>query len=52
MTDQAEVEPLVALAEQLRTLHQSGPDVLKTYSRNVHLQLFANAQHVVREVEQ
>lgn len=49
---QAEVEPLNALAEQLRVLRQSGPEVLKVYLRNVHLQLFARAKHVVREVEQ
>ncbi|MFZ6030520.1 MAG: SPFH domain-containing protein [Chloroflexota bacterium] len=49
---QAEVEPLNALAEQLRVLRQSGPDVLRVYLRNVRLQLFARAQHVVREVEQ
>jgi regulator of protease activity HflC (stomatin/prohibitin superfamily) len=49
---QAEVEPLTALAEQLRALKQSGPGVLKTYLRNVRLQLYAHAQNVVREVEQ
>jgi regulator of protease activity HflC (stomatin/prohibitin superfamily) len=48
---QGEVEPLVALAEQLRALRQSGPDVLKTYLRNVRLQLYGHAQNVVREVE-
>ena len=48
---QAEVEPLLALAEQLRVLHQSGPEVLKTYLRNVRLKLFASAQNVVREVK-
>lgn len=49
---QAEVEPLIALAEQLQILKQSGPDVLHTYQRNVRLGLFARAQHVVQEVEQ
>jgi len=48
---QAEVEPLLALAEQLRVLHQSGTEVLKAYLRNVRLKIFANAQNVVREVE-
>jgi regulator of protease activity HflC (stomatin/prohibitin superfamily) len=48
---QAEVEPLTALAEQLRALQQSGPNVLQAYLRNVRLKLYAHAQHVVREVE-
>jgi regulator of protease activity HflC (stomatin/prohibitin superfamily) len=48
---QGEVEPLIALAEQLRALRQSGPDVLKAYLRNVRLQLYGHAQNVVREVE-
>ena len=48
---QAEVEPLTALAEQLRTLRQSGPDTLKAYLRNVRLGLFGQAGQVVKEVE-
>jgi regulator of protease activity HflC (stomatin/prohibitin superfamily) len=48
---QAEVEPLIALAEQLRTLRQSGPAALQSYLRNVRLRLYTHAQHVVREVE-
>lgn len=48
---QAEVEPLIALAEQLRALRQNGPAALQAYLRNVRLRLYAHAQHVVREVE-
>jgi len=48
---QAEVEPLIALAEQLQALRQSGPAALLAYLRNVRLGLYARAQHVVREVE-
>lgn len=47
---QAEVEPLLALAEQLRTLRQSGPGVLQAYLRNVRLRLYGYAQHIVQEV--
>jgi regulator of protease activity HflC (stomatin/prohibitin superfamily) len=48
---QAEVEPLKALAEQLRILKSSGPGAIAAYLRNVRLRLFAHAQQVVREVK-
>lgn len=48
---QAEVEPLIALAEQLLALRQNGPEVLKMYLRNVRLRLYNHADSVVREVE-
>ena len=48
---QAEVEPLKALAEQLKQLRQSGPDALPAYLRNVRLKLFTQASEIVREVE-
>ena len=48
---QAEVEPLKALAEQLRILKSSGAGALTAYLRNVRLRLFTHAQQVVREVE-
>jgi regulator of protease activity HflC (stomatin/prohibitin superfamily) len=48
---QAEVEPLVALAEQLRALRQNGAEALQAYLRNVRLKLYAHAQQIVREVE-
>jgi hypothetical protein len=44
---QAEVSPLMALAEQLTTLKKHGPDVLQTYLRNVRLGLYAKAQHAI-----
>ncbi len=48
---QAEVEPLVALAQQLQALRGSGPGALKAYLRNVRLKLYASAAQIVREVE-
>ncbi len=44
---QAEVEPLRALAEQLKTLKASGPDVLKHFVRNVRLATFTKADRVI-----
>jgi hypothetical protein len=46
----AEVEPLVALSEQLRLLKQSGPGALAAYVRNVRLKLFNEARRVILEV--
>jgi regulator of protease activity HflC (stomatin/prohibitin superfamily) len=48
---QAEVEPLTALADQLRTIRQNGPNVLQAYLRNVRLRLYTHAQQIVKEVE-
>ncbi len=47
---QAEVEPLVTLAEQLRQLRGHGPAALSAYVRNVRLQLFRRSRRVVLEV--
>jgi regulator of protease activity HflC (stomatin/prohibitin superfamily) len=47
---QAEVEPLTALAAQLRQLRSSGPGALIAYLRNVRLGLFAKADQVILEV--
>jgi regulator of protease activity HflC (stomatin/prohibitin superfamily) len=47
---QAEVEPLKALAAQLRELRKSGPDALPVYLRNVRLKLFSEARRVILEV--
>lgn len=44
---QAEVEPLIALAEQLRELKASGPAALPAYVRNVRLRLYNQAQQVI-----
>ncbi len=46
----AEVEPLTALAAQLRDLKKSGPESLSTYVRNVRLKLFSEARRVILEV--
>jgi regulator of protease activity HflC (stomatin/prohibitin superfamily) len=48
---QAEVEPLLAVAEQLRQLDESGPGVLEAYMRNVRLELYEQAQNVILEVK-
>ena len=48
---QAEVEPLLSVAEQLQVLQQSGPDALPAYLRNVRLGLFKIAQNAIVEVE-
>jgi regulator of protease activity HflC (stomatin/prohibitin superfamily) len=48
---QAEVEPLLSLAEQLRVLQASGPDALPAYLRNVRLALFRKARNAILEVE-
>jgi regulator of protease activity HflC (stomatin/prohibitin superfamily) len=47
---QAELEPLRALAEQLRVLQASGPAALGAYVRNVRLKLFSEARRVILEV--
>jgi regulator of protease activity HflC (stomatin/prohibitin superfamily) len=44
---QAEVEPLVAQAAQLKALQASGAEALQAYVRNVRLQLYAQAQQVI-----
>lgn len=48
---QAEVEPLLALAEQLRELKKSGQVVLDAYLRNVRLGLFERARRAFVEVK-
>jgi regulator of protease activity HflC (stomatin/prohibitin superfamily) len=47
---QAEVEPLKALAEQLKELRKNGPEALQAYLRNVRLKLYTQAAQIVREV--
>jgi regulator of protease activity HflC (stomatin/prohibitin superfamily) len=47
---QAEVEPLVAMAERLRELKASGAGALAAYLRNVRLKLFSEARRVILEV--
>lgn len=48
---QAEVEPLLALAEQLQDLKQSGNGVLQTYLRSVRLKLYEKANRIIAEVK-
>src|SRR5207248_2146436 len=45
----AEVQPLVALADQLTDLKKSGPGALDAYIRNVRLRLFNEAKAVILE---
>ena len=46
---QAEVQPIVALAEQLTDLKAKGPDALDAYVRNVRLKLYSEAKSVIME---
>lgn len=46
----AEVEPLQALAEQLRELKKNGPNALPAYLRNVRLKLYSRAGQAILEV--
>lgn len=48
---QAEVEPLLRLAEQLAELRRHGPRVLDAYVRNVRLGLCSRARRAIREVQ-
>jgi regulator of protease activity HflC (stomatin/prohibitin superfamily) len=47
----AEVEPLLATAEQLAELKGSGPNVLAAYRRYVRLGLYEKANRIFREVQ-
>ena len=49
---QAEVEPIVALANQLRQLKESGPKALASYVRNVRLSLFGKAARIYMQTDQ
>ncbi|HEX3624863.1 MAG TPA: SPFH domain-containing protein [Verrucomicrobiae bacterium] len=46
---QAEVQPLIALAEQLSDLKKNGAGALDSYVRNVRLQLYKEAKTVIME---
>jgi regulator of protease activity HflC (stomatin/prohibitin superfamily) len=46
---QAEVEPLVALGNQLKELKKIGPDVLLNFVRNVKINMFQKAKRIVIE---
>lgn len=49
---QAEVEPLVAVAQQLAIIKQGGPEVLSAYLRNVRLALLQKADRVFLEIKE
>jgi len=49
---QAEVQPLISLADQLSSLKGTGDGALRAYVRNVRLGLFGNAQQVLLETKQ
>ena len=46
---QAEVQPIVALADQLSDLKQNGAGALDAYVRNVRLKLYSEAKTVILE---
>lgn len=46
----SEIEPLQAMADQLAELKKSGDGVLRSYLRNLKLQLYKKADRVIREV--
>jgi regulator of protease activity HflC (stomatin/prohibitin superfamily) len=46
---EAEVQPLIALAEQLSELKRSGAGALDAYIRNVRLKLYSEAKNVILE---
>lgn len=48
---QAEVEPLVALAKELKLLKARGPGVLEAFVRNARLGLFKQAEKVVIQAQ-
>lgn len=47
---QAELEPLRALAEQLRALQAKGPNALESYRRSVRLRLYEHTKRAIVEV--
>jgi regulator of protease activity HflC (stomatin/prohibitin superfamily) len=51
MRAQAEVQPLLRVAEQLKELKGSGKEALALYLRNVKLGLFKKARRVIAEVQ-
>jgi regulator of protease activity HflC (stomatin/prohibitin superfamily) len=48
---QAELEPLIALADQLQELKSKGKNALESYRRSVRLRLFDNAKRAILEVD-
>lgn len=50
MNAEAEVQPLQWLAEQLRQLKASGPEAIPGYLRNVRLDLYKRARHIILDI--
>ncbi|MDZ4816561.1 MAG: SPFH domain-containing protein [Verrucomicrobiota bacterium] len=48
---QAEIEPLNWLAAQLSELKKSGDKALSSYLRNIRLELYKRAEHVILEIK-
>lgn len=48
---QAEVEPLIALSNQLKELKRSGPDVLNNFVRNARLKVIKKADKIIYPTE-
>jgi hypothetical protein len=51
MRAEAEVQPLLRLAEELENLKKNGPAVLEAYLRSVRLGLLGRAKRVIAEVK-
>jgi regulator of protease activity HflC (stomatin/prohibitin superfamily) len=51
MRAEAEVQPLLRLAEELEGLKKHGPSVLEAYLRSVRLSLLSRAKRVIAEVK-
>jgi regulator of protease activity HflC (stomatin/prohibitin superfamily) len=51
MRVEAEVQPLLRLAEELEALKRNGPTVLEAYLRSVRLGLLSRAKRVIAEVK-
>ena len=46
---QAEVEPIIALARQLKDLKASGPNVLQNFVRNIKINMYQKAKKIILE---
>jgi hypothetical protein len=51
MRAEAEVQPLLRLAEELEALKKNGPLVMEAYLRSVRLGLLSRAKRVITEVK-
>ncbi|NJK91404.1 MAG: SPFH domain-containing protein, partial [Blastochloris sp.] len=51
MKAEAEVQPLRWMSEQLKQLKQSGHDAIPGYLRNVRLDLYSRARHIILDLK-